>query len=100
MLSFDEREELARRLEKELELEIRPKKIRAVKINSSCHWQPPMKIEVGKMARELEKDSPSEEVVAIFESVTFLIVTKERGATSGLPYFFLREDVRRVWEFD
>jgi hypothetical protein len=99
MLTDEDRDALARRLEKELDLQIRPKKIRAIKINSSCHWQPPMTIKVGKTARNLEKDSPSEEVVAIFESVTFLVCTRERGGEGGLPYFFLREDIRRVWEF-
>ncbi len=100
MLTDEERDALALRLEKDCELKIRPKQIQAIKINSRCHWQPPMKIEVGKMARNLEKDSPSEEVIAIFESVTFLVVTKDRGGDGGLPYFFLREDVRRVWEFE
>jgi hypothetical protein len=100
MLTDEERDKLAKRLEKELELTIRPKKIRAIKINSSNHWQPPMTITVGETARNLEKDSPAEEVVAIFEAVTFLVCTRERGGDSGLPYFFLREDVRRVWEYD
>ncbi|MBD3170354.1 MAG: hypothetical protein GF307_12795 [candidate division Zixibacteria bacterium] len=100
MLSDEEFESLRNRLEESLEVRIRPKKIKAIYVNSMHHWQPPMTIEVGKYARGLEKDSPSELVLAIFEATTFLVCTQARGIDKPLPYFFTREDVRRVYEFE
>jgi hypothetical protein len=55
-----------------------------------------MRIEVGRTYSELEPGSPLEKVLAIFESVSFLVCTERRGIAEGLPYFFAREDVRRV----
>jgi hypothetical protein len=37
-------------------------------------------------------------VVAIFESVSYLVCTPDRGAGEGLPYFFTRNEVREVEE--
>ncbi|MCP4686250.1 MAG: hypothetical protein GY867_12495 [bacterium] len=98
MLPPDELEQLRRRLMEAYSLKIRSKRIRAIKLNSSYHWQPPMLIEVGKRCRNLEQDGPVEEVVAIFESTAFLVCTLEHGASEGMPHFFSRQDVRRVFE--
>jgi len=98
MLSIDETEELRLRLEKTLGIKIRSRKIRAIHVNSAYHWQPPLFIEVGKFCSDLEKDSPKEEIVAIFESTTFMVCTADRGLHQNLPYFFSKEDVQRVIE--
>jgi hypothetical protein len=79
---------------------IRKKRIRAIKVNSSYHWQPQLLIEVGKSYRELEPDAPMEEVIAIFESDSFLVCTEKRGGGQGIPYYFIREDVRLVIEYE
>ncbi len=84
--------------QKALSIKIRPKHIKAIKVNPAAHWQPPMYIEVGGYCNNLEKDTPHEEIVAIFESTTFLVCTLKRGINTDLPYFFTREDVREVIE--
>ena len=55
-----------------------------------------MLIEVGKTYRDLEYDAPPDRVLAIFESTTFLVCSQSRGIEGGIPYFFSKEDVRRV----
>jgi hypothetical protein len=37
-------------------------------------------------------------VLAVFEAVSFIVCTPERGVETGLPIFFAREDVREVIE--
>ncbi len=96
MLSDDERAALSARLERTLKAKIKPRVISAIYVNSASHWQPPMWVEVGKRARNLEPDSPVEEVLAIFESVSFMVCTPTRGTADTPPYFFSREDVRRI----
>jgi hypothetical protein len=98
MLSADELESLKEHLAETFGLKIKPKRIRAIKVNSSYHWQPPLLIEVGKRCQHLEQDGPSEEIVAIFESTAFLVCTPDHGAGKGMPHFFSRQDVRRVFE--
>jgi len=100
MLPDDELESLKRNLAETFGLKIHDKKIRALKVNSSYHWQPPMLIEVGKRCAHLSEEGPSEDVVAIFESTAFLVCTPEHGLGGSLPYFFSRPDVRRVFEAD
>jgi len=95
-MNQDEREQLRRELEKRLHVKIRPRQIRAIDVNSAQHWQPAMTIEVGKTYRDLEFDAPPDLVLAIFESTTFMVCTQTRGVEGGIPYFFSREDVRRV----
>jgi hypothetical protein len=99
MLSEDELDNLRGRLEKRLKVKIREKRIKAIRVNSSFHWQPPLFIAVGGMCSNMEKDSPPEEIIAIFEHASFVVVTPERGLTDDtLPYFFARQDVREVIE--
>jgi len=100
MLTKDEWNHLKDDLARRMNTKIRDKHIRAIKINSAYHWQPPMLIEVGKTAVGLEKDSPKETVIAIFDATVFLVVTEERGRGDTLPYFFARSDVTRVIEDD
>ncbi|MFH1894178.1 MAG: hypothetical protein ABIK83_16025 [Candidatus Zixiibacteriota bacterium] len=96
MLTESEREEIKIYLEGVVLGKMRDRVIRAIEVNSRYRHQPKMRIEVGKSYRDLEPGAPYEEVVAIFESESFLVCTKERGAGTGLPYYFVREDVRRV----
>ncbi|MFH2056058.1 MAG: hypothetical protein ABIJ61_08880 [bacterium] len=94
-----DREQIKTYLETDLEIKVKERAIRAIKVNPSQHAQPPLHIVVGKVCAHLEPDAPPEQVLAIFDATTFLVCTATRGAGSGLPYFFAREDVRRV-EFD
>lgn len=98
MLTHDEHEALRLRLERAIKANIKRKRIRAIVVNSAMRWQPPLRIEVGKACAQLEIDAPLEVVVAIFESTAFLVVTQHRGIDTPLPYYFSREDVRRVFE--
>jgi hypothetical protein len=99
MLSDNELNDLRMRLEKRLKTKIRPKRIKAIRVNSSFHWQPPLFIAVGGMSSNMEKDSPPEEIIAIFEHASFVVVTPDRGYTDKtLPYFFARQDVKEVIE--
>ena len=87
------------RLEKGMNVKIRPKKIEAIHVNSASHWQPPLYIKVGEKCANLEKDSLPENIIAIFESITFLVCTPDRGIDNNLPYFFAKEDVTQVVEY-
>ncbi len=99
MLSEDELDNLRGRLEKRLKVKIREKRIKAIRVNSSFHWQPPLFIAVGGMCSNMEKDSPPEEIIAIFEHASFTVVTPDRGYNDDtLPYFFARQDVKEVIE--
>jgi hypothetical protein len=99
-LSDEDREELRKRLQERLHRDIRPRRIKALRVNSAHHWQPPLYVEVGNYCKHLEKNAPPMLVLAIFEAVTFLVCTPERGVDAGLPVFFTREDIRQVIEFD
>jgi len=99
MLSDDDLKNLRQRLEKRLKTKIRAKRINAIRVNSSFHWQPPLFIAVDGLCSNMEKDSPPEEIIAIFEHASFVVVTRDRGYTDDtLPYFFARQDVREVIE--
>jgi hypothetical protein len=79
---------------------VKDKRLRAITVNPAYRWQPKIRIEVGQAYANLEPGSPREEILAIFESASFLVVTESRGAGTGAPYFFSREDVRRVEYFE
>ncbi|MBU8934484.1 MAG: hypothetical protein KOO62_10820 [candidate division Zixibacteria bacterium] len=79
---------------------IRDRRIRAILVNPASHWQPKMFIEVGHSYGNLEADAPIEKVVGIFESTVFFVCTDSRGAGKGIPYYFSREDIRRVELWD
>lgn len=96
MLSPETIAEIIPRLEKMLRVKIQDKGIRAIVVNSRYHWQPKMHIEVGKYYSNLEFESPLEKVVLILEAPSFIVITEQRGLKTGMPYLFLREDVRKV----
>lgn len=100
MLTSDQREAIRAKLAETVKAPIKAKRIKSIDVNSSQHWQPPLHVEVGKRCAHLEIDAPVEEVLAIFESSAFLVVTKSRGVDTPLPYYFSREDVRRVTEME
>ncbi len=100
MLNDEKYAELKTRLERDLKLSIREKKIKALKINSAFHWQPPLYVEVDGWCGMLEKDTPTEKIIAIFEHKSFIVITPDRGLEPGtLPYFFVRQDIREVIEY-
>ena len=96
MLTNEELIALRQNLEKTLKSQIKPRTIKAIRVNSAYHWQPPMLIEVGRSVPNLEPDAPAQEILAIFESVSFMVCTATRGVGDTPPYFFAREDVRQV----
>lgn len=101
MLSDSEYKSLQERLEKQLKVKIRDKHIKAIKVNSSFHWQPPLYIEVDGWCANMEIDSPPEKIIAIFEHSSFLVITPDRGSKeSSLPYFFGRQDIQEIIEQD
>jgi hypothetical protein len=100
MISDEERLKIRTYLEGVVLGKIRDRNIRSIRVNMSYKRQPYLLIEVGKCYSDLEPGAPNQQVVAIFESDSFLVCTRERGAGHGLPYYFVREDVREVMEFD
>ncbi|MEE9442855.1 MAG: hypothetical protein V3V99_09340 [candidate division Zixibacteria bacterium] len=92
------RREIKSYLEKTLGYPIRDKKIAALGVNPLYHDQPKRLIEVGKYYSDLEPGSPSEQVIAIFETKLFCVCTESRGCLQGLPYFFTRDTVYEVIE--
>ena len=100
MISKERHIELLEYLRKTMKVNVKDKRIKAITVNSANHWQPKMHIEVGRSYRDLEMDSPREEVIAIFESSVFYVCTATRGDMVGLPYLFARPDVRLVVPYD
>lgn len=99
-LTDSEYDEIKRYLEKFVDGKIRSRKIMSIRVLMSYKGKPSVTIEVGKYYDELEPDAPREQILAIFESESFLAVTKSRGALEGPPYYFIRENVREVRTFD
>lgn len=98
MLEKEEWNKLKNELAVRMKTKIRDKYIKAIHVNSANHWQPPLYIEVNQYCQNLEKDSPKEKIVAIFDATVFLVVTEERGLNQTMPYFFARTDVTQVIE--
>jgi len=93
-------DEIKRYIENLTGQKVHAKKIRAIGVNPPYHGQPKRLIEVGKTYADLEPGSPPEEIVAIYESKSFCVCTAERGALTGLPYFFTRDTVYEVIEME
>ncbi len=92
--------EIKRYIEKLTGQKIRDKRIRALGVNPPYHGVPKRLIEVGKSYTDLEPGSPPEEILAIYESKSFCVCTAERGALTGLPYFFTRDSIYKVIEME
>jgi len=65
----------------------------SITVNPPYHGQNQRTVSVGQIVGDLEPEAPPEEILAIFESKSFLIVTASRGAGSGMPYIFPRHTV-------
>ena len=65
----------------------------SITVNPPYHGQNQRTINVGQVVDSLEPGSPAEEILAIFESRSFLVVTPSRGAGSGMPYIFPRHTI-------
>jgi len=93
-----DREEVRARLEKMVRERVSAKRIQAIVVNPLYHGSSKMRIEVGRLCANLEPDTAPQEVVAIFESRSFLVCTLERGLKHGLPFIFTRDEVLKVEE--
>ncbi|MFH1687533.1 MAG: hypothetical protein ABIE70_08435 [bacterium] len=91
-----ERENIRRRLQKLVNQPVNDPGIKAITVNPLYHGSSRMRVTVGSVCANLEPGAPPQEVLAIFESMSFLVVTAVRGATSGLPYIFTRQEVKNV----
>jgi len=100
MLTDDGWKALRRKCEKMFGERISPRKIRALRVNSGFHWQPPLDIEVGRFCAHLTPDGPPEEIVAIFESRSFIVCTPDHGFRKGSPFIFTRSDVKQVIDME
>jgi len=99
MISEQERQRILEYLNATSKSPVKKRRVRAITVNPASRWLPKIRIEVGRRYADLEPGAPVEEVLAIFESVSFLVCTKTRGAGVGAPFFFSREDVRKI-EYD
>jgi hypothetical protein len=100
MLSQDEFEALRRKLENMFSERVSDRRIRALRVNSAYRWQPPLHIEVDQYCANLTPDGPPEEIVAIFESRSFLVCTPDHGVENGSPFIFTRADVKHVTDME
>ena len=96
LMEADERKQIADYLAKLVERPVRDNRIKAVEVNPLYHGSRRRRIEVGQYYTDLEPGAPSQLVVAIFESDSFLICTPERGYGEGVPYIFTRQEVKGV----
>lgn len=90
------REEIRQYLEKLVKQPVKSERIKALDVNPLYHGMPRMHIEVGSQCANLEPDAPSQLVVAIFESRSFIVCTPDHGTGKGMPYFFTRDEVKKV----
>lgn len=91
-----ERENIRLYLEKLVNKPVHDPDIRAITVNPLYHGSSKMRVAVGSHCAGLEPGAPTQVVLAIFESASFLVVTVERGAGAGMPYFFTRQEVKNV----
>jgi len=91
-----QREQIMAYLRSTSKTPVKDKRIRAITVNPAYRWQPTIRIEVGQSYANLEPGALAEPVLAIFEAVSFLVCTQTRGGGQGAPYYFSREDVRKV----
>ena len=91
-------QEIADYLEKLFGKPVSRKPIRRIEVNPPFHGQGRRYVTVGERCSELEPGAPAETVLAIFESMSYLVCTAERGAGKGMPYIFTRDAVLRVDE--
>ena len=96
MLPDEEFEKLRVRLEEKYNEAVEGRRVRAIRVNSSYRWQPPLFVEVGKYCSHLTPDGPPEKIIAIYESRSYLVCTADHGAESGSPHIFTRADVKEV----
>lgn len=87
------RQELAEYLKKLFGRPIKDKIVRSITANPPFHGLPTVHIEVGQLCTGMEPETPTEEVLAIFESESYLVVTASRGNGEGLPYIFPRSTI-------
>ena len=100
MISEEQWEKVRSDLEDYIGVRISKKRIKSIEVNPRQRSLPRMVIEVGKKHGGLEPGAPSEEIIAIYESTLFCVCTPARGINGTEPYYFLREDVISVKEFD
>jgi hypothetical protein len=98
MLNDDELSNIRVYLEKLFGQKIEKKKIKSITVNPLYHGQNRRTIVVGKTYSDLEPNASSEQVLAIFESKSYLVCTAERGALQGMPYIFTRDTILSVEE--
>ncbi|MDD3732388.1 MAG: hypothetical protein PHU88_08450 [candidate division Zixibacteria bacterium] len=92
-------EEIKKYLEQLLGQKLKDRPIRAIGVNPRYHGLPKRLIEEGGIYDNLEPGAPSERVLAIFEGTLFCVCTTGRGAGTGMPYLFHREDIYTVEYF-
>jgi len=99
-LADSEYEEIKEYLEYFVEGRVRNRKIKSIRVLMSYKGLPSITIQVGKYYDGLDPGSPREQILAIFESESFLAVTRSRGALVGPPFYFVRQNVRDVKLFE
>jgi hypothetical protein len=99
-LSEDDCEAIRGYLEDFIGGRIRNRRIASIRVLMSYKGRPSVTIRVGRFYDDLEPEAPREQILAIFESESFLAVTNSRGALTGPPYYFTRENVREVETFE
>jgi hypothetical protein len=100
MISDEKLEELRKAVEKLVNIPVSKRKIKSIGVNPRARHIPKMTIEVGQFYSNLEPNAPEEEVIAIFEAVSFCVCTPSRDGVNAPPYYFHREDVFSIEVFD
>jgi len=75
---------------------VRNRKIKSLRVLMSHKGKSSVMIEVGRYYDGLERGMPTQKVLAIFESDSFLVVTEDRGNMEGPPLYLIRDNVREV----
>jgi hypothetical protein len=84
--------------EESLEWDVKDPGIRSLEVLSGTQGRGSDRvwITVGQRLPPGEADSSYDEVLAIFESTAYLVVTWDRGGYQGLPYLYGKDDVLSV----
>jgi len=92
----DERERIRLYLQKLFGKPVSSKRVASISANPPYHGVPTLHISEGVYCADMEPGQPSLPILAIFESVSYLVVSPGRGDGQGMPFIFPKTTITHV----